>query len=903
MPTKSEAIKRFLMAKAPKDLAEAYSLEMECQVNVAQDAGERVEGDYQGRQWHGWTNGLETWKSFRIPYNANSEPTYEDKEMSFDLVNHAEGIGMTGWNWKKRVSKWVAYDFDAILGHSEKHNKKLSPAELEEVTKAASQIEWVTLRKSTSSKGLHLYVYLNDFPTANHTEHAALARAILGKLSAITGYDFQSKVDNCGGNMWIWHRKKEGTTGLEVIKRGSIFADIPPNWRDHMKVVSGKRRKVEIPDVEDINNFEELVGQLNHVKLDEDHKRLITYLQEKEAYFWWDADHHMLVGHTKDCEEAHISLDMKGIFKTNSLGTDRNEQNCFLIPLRHGAWVVRRFTPGVEEDISWEQDGQGWTKCYLNKIPDVKAAAISAGGLENEKGEFIFPHAELAQNAALMLKANIKLPNWALGRQATIKKHKDGKRIVFEMDHEQRDSMAQGLEGWLLDKGKWKRIYDIIYSDPQEMEATHLDDVSRHLVTEGLDDAGWVIRTGNEWKQEPFHHIKVALESMGLKSGEVRGILGASIFKPWKIVNRPFQPEYIGDRQWNRNAPQFRFAPNPNRDNLSYPTWLKILNHIGKNLDEAIHNNGWAKANGILTGADYLKCWIASMFQEPLEPLPYLFIFGPQNCGKSIYHEALELLMSGGYVRADTALKSGSGFNGELKNAVLCVIEETNLTKQKQAELRIKDWVTSRMLPIHEKRGTPYLIPNTTKWVQIANDYTYCPVFPGDTRITMFYVDLLNPMELIPKKVILPLLEKEAPDFLAACLNLELPNSNDRLNIPVIITEEKRRLQQENRTLLEVFVEDYCYYVPGKVVKFSILYERFKEWLDPSDVTEWTKVRFGQYFSANSRKFPKGRSNKTGQWYIGNIDTKAPIETDEKRKITLRGEMLVHISGEGISHD
>jgi len=891
------------MAKAPKDLAEAYSHDMECQVNVAQDDGDRVEGDYKGRQWHGWSNGLETWKSFRIPYKASTDPEYDDREMSFDLVNHAEGIGMTGWNWRERVSKWVAYDFDAIIGHREKHSKKLSPTELEEIKNAASSVDWVTVRKSTSGKGLHLYVYLQDIPTRNHTEHSALARAILGKLSAITGFDFHGKVDACGGNMWVWHRKMQGTDGLEIIKKGGILYDIPPNWKDHIKVVTGKRRKVDLPNMEDINNFEELAGQCNFVLLDDDHKNLINYLVEKEAFFWWDSDHHMLVCHTKDLEDAHRDLGMKGIFKTNSPGEDRNEQNAYAFPMRHGAWTVRRYTPGVEEDVSWEQDGQGWTKCYLNRVPNLKTAALSSGGLENEKGEFIFQHAEMAQNTALKLKANIKLPNWALGRNAIIKQHKDGKRIIVEMDHDARDSMTQGLEGWLLEKGKWKRIYDIISSDPIESDMSNFDEIARHVVTEGLEDAGWVIRSGDEWKQEPFHHIKIALESMGLKTGEVRGILGSSVFKPWKLVNRPFQPEYIGDRQWNRNAPQYRFVPSLNKDTLNYETWLRILNHVGSSLDDAVKRNGWAKANGIMSGADYLKCWIASLLQEPLEPLPYLFLYGPQGSGKSLFHEALQLLVTTGYVRADTALKSQSGFNGELKNAIICVVEETNLTKHKQAELRIKDWVTSRMLPIHEKRGTPYLIPNSTHWVHCANDYTYCPIFPGDTRITMFYVENLDPIDLIPKKQMMPLLEKEASDFLAACLTLEIPQSPDRLNLPVITTEDKVRVEKENRTLLEMYVDDHCHYAPGKVIKFSILYDRFRDWLEPSDVQNWSKIRFGQYFSANVRRYPKGRSPKNGQWYIGNIAMEPPGNIEEKDRIILQGEMLVREDGEKLRHD
>jgi len=877
MPTRTEAIKRFLTAKTHADLAGLYSHDMECQVNVAQDDGERVEGDYQGRQWHGWSNGLETWKSFRIPYKANSKPEYTDKEMSFDLVNHSEGIGMTGWNWKLGVSKWVAFDFDAITGHSDKHASKLTPNELEEIKNVTMAVDWITIRKSTSGKGLHLYVYLDDIRTVNHTEHSALARAILGKLSAITGYDFQSKVDGCGGNMWVWHRKMTNTDGLTLIKKGIKLYDIPPNWRDHLQVVTGKRRKVNIPDVDNIDDFEELLGQGTYVTLDEEHKALITYLTEKNLFYWWDQDHHMLVTHTLNLQDAYDDLNMKGIFKTNSPGTNRDEQNCFAYPIKNGGWVVRRFTKGINEDLSWEQDGNGWTKCFLNRSPNLKIAAVSSGGLENERGEFIFRHAQMAQDAALKLNANVTLPPWALGRKASIKQHKDGRRIVLEMDHQAEDSMEKGLQGWLLEKGKWKRIFDVAATETRA-ELTNYDDLVRHLVTEGSDDAGWVIKTDEEWQQEPYQHIKVAVESLGFKATEVRGILGASIFKPWKLVNQPFQPEYIGDRQWNRDASQYRFMPTLNRDDLSYPCWMAILDHIGKNLQEAVANNGWAKANGILTGADYLKCWIASLLQEPLQPLPYLFLYGPQGSGKSILPEALSLLFTKGYARADMALKSKDGFNGELRSAILCSIEETDLNRNKQASSRIKDWVTSLQLPVHVKCKTPFLVPNSTHWIQTDNDQAACPVFPGDTRVVVIYVESVDPIKLIPKKKLIPMLEKEAPDFLSSCLGIELPASPDRLNIPVVTTAEKHSIELGNRTMLEVFIEEQCHHVPGEMIKFSALYDRFREWLEPSDVNSWSKIRFGQYFSANMHKYPKGRSTKNGQWHIGNISlTKVPV--------------------------
>jgi hypothetical protein len=133
MPTKTEAISAILKARTHADLASLYNIEMECQVNVLQGTGEPVGGEYMGRKWRGWTDGLTTWKPFRIPYNAATNPEYNDSEINFDLDIHVEAIGMTGWNWLRRESRWVAFDFDAISGHSEAHAKKLDPAQIDEI--------------------------------------------------------------------------------------------------------------------------------------------------------------------------------------------------------------------------------------------------------------------------------------------------------------------------------------------------------------------------------------------------------------------------------------------------------------------------------------------------------------------------------------------------------------------------------------------------------------------------------------------------------------------------------------------------------------------------------------------------------------------------------------------------
>lgn len=1205
-PMKTEAIKAFLTKFAPADLAELYSYNMEVQVTVARDNGERVEGEYKGRVYQAYTNGLETWKPIRIPRNANTVPEYEDSPMGYDLAAHAEGIGMTGWDWVSRESRWVAFDFDAITGHSEKHAKKLTEAQLDEIRQALHAVPCVTIRRSTGGKGLHLYVFLEPVSTANHNEHAAVARAVLSHLSGLTGFDLPSKVDICGGNMWVWHRKMAGTPGLTIVKRADVLMRVPENWREYTKVVSGARSRVlprfvedQLPVREDADSvFEELTGQRIRVKPDETHKRVMDWLfTNYGSCSWWEAEHHMLVTHTAALKRCHEELQLRGAFETNAVGTDlgsdyncfsgdtrvitrqghrtlrelaavgraelyvwtpdgmrwidcpvrsfgrqktvplifgdgsyvrttrdhqwvtlrhgkpdlankvqtyqiipgktqlaiarlelpeidwegyahgfvfgdgwragegtevslfkhdedlkslltrygtlgskkfpshgyvntvrqlpghwkefpenptreyalgfvlglvsadgfvdsktqvfqtgyekiheirelalhaglrayeiremhrsegcfetdqtayaitisnynlgadhflRRDQrekfskrqkhsavtvsyigsdvveeevfcavvphwqnftlsnlvvtsNCFMFPISRGAWAVRRFTLGVAEHPTWEQDGAQWTRCFYNREPDLHSAARLHGGVERAEGGYWFQMADEAQKAAALLGVDLGLPPWITNKPTILKIHKSG-RLVVEVE---KDSTSANMKDWLVKGKKFERVFSMRSAGgSSEPEALKIDDSLRHLISERGEDCGWVIRTDGNWHSEPYHHVKVWLTGQGHKDPAF--ILSSSISQCWMLVNRPFAPEYPKDRQWNRDAAQLRFKPTQDRDDLKYPTWMRILRHVGKSLDYAVSLNDWCKSNSILTGADYLKCWIASLFQEPMEPLPYLFFHGPQNSGKSIFHEALSLLMTKGVVRADLALTNQQGFNGEIAQAVLCVVEETDLKKNQVAYNRIKDWVTSRELPVHPKNKTPYSAPNSTHWVQCANSHTACPIFPGDTRITMILVDSLDPKDLIPKKLIIPLLEAEAPDFLAEVLGLELPPSNDRLNVPVVATEDKTDAEYFNKSYLELFVEEKCFAAPGHRVRFKEFYDRFMEFVPAEYSHHWSAKRVGSEFP---RHYAKGRDRSTNEVWIGNLSfTKIEEKDFGPRYILREGKLYV----------
>ena len=252
MPKVTEAIHNFVLARRAThngpDLLDrilARPGAMEIQINVAADNGEPVDGKRST-----YTDGEYEWFNIRIPKNAATTPEFRDYELRWPLDLHVEGIGWTGWDWQARRSRAVGFDFDAITSHAK--GIGVSEKELERIKQAAMSLPYVEVRKSTGGAGVHLYIYFDEegVPTDNHTEHAALGRCGLGMMSSETGFDFASQIDACGGNMWFWHRKMTPENeGLKLIKPAEkvlSISDLPPNWRDHIEVVTRRRAKVRV---------------------------------------------------------------------------------------------------------------------------------------------------------------------------------------------------------------------------------------------------------------------------------------------------------------------------------------------------------------------------------------------------------------------------------------------------------------------------------------------------------------------------------------------------------------------------------------------------------------------------------------------------------------------------------
>jgi len=848
MKTKTQAIQDFLLLQECG--IDLYLPQMEVQVNV-------ISGPEQVKKEKTvvWTNGIDTWSSFRIPYKgsgADAEPNYKDDILDWDMNKYAEAIGLSGWDWFNRQSKWVGFDFDSISNHSQ----GLTDDELDSLRTKISDIPWVTLRRSKSGKGFHLYIFFADpVSTQNHFEHAALARAILSQLSALLDFKFEDKVDVAGGILWIWHKEASTETqSFKMIKEGKLLDIIPSNWKEY--IVVKHKRTVDKP-------LQELISATKKYSLTEEHKRLLYWLANQENLWWWDADRGMLVTHTVTLKNAYIGLGLKGLYETNSTGKNLPcDHNCFAFPLSNGAWIVYRFSINTKEDASWTVNSNKWSYCTLNKYPDFNSICRRYKGVKTKSGQFRFPVMQIAQKVLKALGIEINFPPEFLMREATLTPGKFDNEIIVSVPYIEGD---KPLAEWYQARGKiWEQV---VTTSLETRVIEPPDEVVRHVTA--YDGNGiWFVNARNRWVEKAKTDVKSALVALGYAKNEVDGVLGTAVLDDWQEVIIPFEEEYPGNRRWNRKSPQLAFEP---KQGL-HPTWDMVFNHVGKNV--AVQSSLWCKRYGISTGSEYLRLWYASILRHPLSHLPYLFLVSvEENTGKSLFHEAFSVLLKNGfgYNKADLALTNDSGFNGELYGTILSVVEEVDLSKSAKARERIKDYVTSPSIFIRFLNQNGFLSPNTTHWIQCANDPTFCPVFPGDTRITVIYVDKIQ--DEIPKEILLERLKNEACYFLYTLLNIEIPPPGGRLRIPVLEGTIKGSIQDSNRNRVLDFIEAQCEYSCGCIVSISNFVEAFHNWLpNTNERLDWNREKIIRNIPLI--KFPKGRYGAGGYPHIGNIKIK-----------------------------
>ena len=738
-------------------------------------------------QWHG---NLETQVNGRHGKTRIGPATAKPIDYSLDGAK----IGSSGWNYVESRSEYVGFDFDDLQDHS---GTGIAPESLEAIKTAVSGLDYVEIRRSTRGKGWHLRVRLVGVETFDRAEHAAVARAVLAKIADDCGVDLSVSVDACGLILWIVSPDMT-PDGYQLVKAASrsLNESEIPNWQAHVEVIRRKRSKVRIGDLPDelADDLEFRISAWSRVPLDAAHRSHIEFLRNSGFSVDWVPDHWCLRAHTCAFAALFAGGKIKGVYQTTSPGSDPGSTNCFAFPLKDGGWrIIRRGNP--PEAPTWTRDSH--VSCVFNQAPDLAAAAAANGGAEDpDSGDYVLA-ADGADATIKLLGGALEIPKGFREREIELKVIGDN-RLKVSMAAQSNEA---GPAGWVLRKKKWTSAVTVVL--PRQSKANS-DNVLRALMDSAGNSAGIFARSkAGTWDRHDAGRAKMILQSLGQDKPQAERSIGDALRERWELVSLPFQAEFPGGRRWNLGAAQLRGQP----EDGDHPTWEIVIKHIAESLTTAVEENDWCRENGITTGAEWLTLWIACVIRRPFDQLPYLFLHGAENGGKSILWEAISLLVTRGVVSADRALTNPQGYNGEFLGAILAVVEEVNVAESKHARDRLKSWVTCKSLAIRAMRTDVFHVPSTLHFIQCANNRKYVPVFPGDSRIVVCHVP--KPREPIAKDELLRRLEAEAPQFLASLYRLRIPDPDGRLRIAVLETTDKQEQAEENEPISR-FLRERC---------------------------------------------------------------------------------------------
>jgi len=806
-----------------------------------------------------WTEDGEKWSNIRWPHKAGTDPNFSDFPLSFDPHRRIQKIGSTWWDWQARESVAVGIDIDVTDGHSDSATT-VTQERLDHYIEILSTLDYVTLIRSTGGKGLHVYCFLGERPTANnHHEHAENARRVLAKIDSDLPELISPHVDCVGSVLWLWSESSpQAHPGFSVIKEATRNLD------------ASEFKSFDVPARQN-TNFAKVEWDSSRVT--EAHNTILQDLSASGYYFLWKQDIGICHTHTKAIQRVFQERQAKGTplrgkFETSSRGTDPMTPNCFITPLDDGAFRVTRFGR-AQHEASWEFiNGSNYT--IVNE-PVCPLSIIREHSQGKKKGLY-----QLDSEAVKDVSARLGEPLCIVPSKA---------EVLIGRDKSVKLVTKEQVPGWTVTTSGCEYVFEV--ENNSELATRQLlrkaDALCRNVVSSNRESIGWFLQTDKGWvPQKSFEGVSASVQTVfGEDAVLVKKLMAE---QPWTLTFKPFAGEYPGNRDWNLYAPQF--AVEPNVSGGDHPMADSILTHIGQSLDKHIRESQWCNENGIVNGKEYLTAWLAAVVQFPCQPLPYLFLTGPQGSGKSILHEFITMCFFGGVANGGSAIESSSGYNAELSTAVVVAIEEQDLSgRDSKSYQRVKHWTTATEIPIHKKYQTPYMQPNTMHFIQTANCASHLPLEDGDTRVVVLDVPALA--KPTPKMIMQEHLRHEVPSFLRTLLNTHLGPPLDRLRIPVVTTDIREDLLEVASNPAISCVRQLTTKCAGSTVKIDDIYPMYKTFIESGSEKILAHRDFIRVLRGRSDLFSLGSFD--GALCILNFKLKNDATSQRGGQITIKG--------------
>jgi len=124
-------------------------------------------------------------------------------------------------------------------------------------------------------------------------------------------------------------------------------------------------------------------------------------------------------------------------------------------------------------------------------------------------------------------------------------------------------------------------------------------------------------------------------------------------------------------------------------------------------------------------------------------------------------------------------------------------------------------------------------------------------------------------------------------------LNFDLPEPPGRLSIPVVSSDLKMEIQEENKNSLEKFLSERVYNIDGLYIIFDNFVNAFHLWLageSPGEEYKWSKMYISRSFP-RYEKILKGKYGKDNETVIANASLSQEKETDFIFKHSTKGRV------------
>ena len=163
-----------------------WSPSIETQLNFDLTWGEYRPDSKQGREHP------EKPVTIRIPHQNGS---FDDTPY-YPSWDKLVGIGISGWDWCEKVSRFFFLDFDAT-----DHAKGLASDKLSKVIDRLRTVPWIELRRSKGGLGIQALVRFKEPLRAfDHKQHADYAKRVADFLGVTDDTDAMGVIG------WIFHR-------------------------------------------------------------------------------------------------------------------------------------------------------------------------------------------------------------------------------------------------------------------------------------------------------------------------------------------------------------------------------------------------------------------------------------------------------------------------------------------------------------------------------------------------------------------------------------------------------------------------------------------------------------------------------------------------------------------------